>query len=67
MNGTSVLVIATVEANMDEIMELAQHDHDRVFNLTEALHRPLAERLAGSIRNLLQGKVLRHSRGANYG
>ena len=55
MNSTTVLVIATLEANMNDIMELAKQDHDRVFNLTDALKKPLGQRLAEHIKNLLLG------------
>uniref|UniRef100_A0A914ECR0 VWFA domain-containing protein n=1 Tax=Acrobeloides nanus TaxID=290746 RepID=A0A914ECR0_9BILA len=53
MNSTTVLVIATLEANMNDIMELANQDHDKVFNLTDALKKPLGQRLAEHIKNLL--------------
>uniref|UniRef100_A0A915BIQ6 VWFA domain-containing protein n=1 Tax=Parascaris univalens TaxID=6257 RepID=A0A915BIQ6_PARUN len=49
-NGTAVLVIAAIEARPELVRELVGHRESNIFNLSDALDRPLAERLSQRIR-----------------
>uniref|UniRef100_A0A914Z1H8 VWFA domain-containing protein n=1 Tax=Panagrolaimus superbus TaxID=310955 RepID=A0A914Z1H8_9BILA len=53
-NGTTPIVVATLQAKKDILMDIAEKDQNNMFNLTEALHKPLGERLAQRIKEILK-------------
>lgn len=52
-----MIVIATAEAQMDDIMELVNGDPSSVFNMTE-ISKPLSQRLAEHIENILTSTLI---------
>lgn len=49
--------MATIEGKKDILMDIAEGDQNNMFNLTEAVHKPLGERLAQRIKEILQRTV----------
>lgn len=56
-NGTTPIAVATLQAKKDILMGLVEDDHDNVFNLTEAVKKPIGERLATRIIEILKSKT----------
>lgn len=56
-NGTTPIAVATLQAKKDILMDLVEDDHNNVFNLTEAVKKPIGERLAARIKKILNSKT----------
>ncbi|KAE9552758.1 hypothetical protein FO519_004020 [Halicephalobus sp. NKZ332] len=57
-NGTTPIVVSTLQAKKDILMGIVEDDHNNVFNLTEAVQKPIGERLAQRIREILRSNQI---------